>query len=79
MKNQLCPAHPLRTPAGMIASRKRKTPASVYLAGAFSSTGELGFEPRLTDPESVVLPLHYSPVLRLITGDLAGAQPTQTV
>ena len=26
-------------------------------------TGEQGFEPRLTDPESVVLPLHYSPVL----------------
>ena len=24
-------------------------------------TGEQGFEPRLTDPESVVLPLHYSP------------------
>jgi len=24
-------------------------------------TGERGFEPRLTDPESVVLPLHYSP------------------
>src|SRR5271166_2256486 len=23
--------------------------------------GELGFEPRQTDPESVVLPLHYSP------------------
>ena len=25
-------------------------------------TGELGFEPRLTEPESVVLPLHYSPL-----------------
>src|SRR5690349_10288793 len=24
-------------------------------------TGDLGFEPRLTDPESVVLPLHQSP------------------
>ncbi len=24
--------------------------------------GELGFEPRLNDPESFVLPLHYSPV-----------------
>ena len=24
-------------------------------------TGELGFEPRLSDPESLVLPLHYSP------------------
>jgi hypothetical protein len=26
-------------------------------------TGELGFEPRLTESESVVLPLHYSPLL----------------
>ena len=26
--------------------------------------GEQGFEPRLTDPESVVLPLHYSPTNR---------------
>ena len=25
--------------------------------------GELGFEPRLSDPESLVLPLHYSPVI----------------
>ena len=25
-------------------------------------TGEPGFEPGLTDPESVVLPLHHSPV-----------------
>ena len=24
--------------------------------------GEQGFEPRLTEPESAVLPLHYSPV-----------------
>ena len=24
--------------------------------------GELGFEPRQNDPESFVLPLHYSPV-----------------
>jgi hypothetical protein len=28
---------------------------------AEKEAGELGFEPRLTDPESVVLPLHYSP------------------
>jgi uncharacterized protein len=27
----------------------------------FRKAGELGFEPRQTDPESVVLPLHYSP------------------
>jgi hypothetical protein len=24
-------------------------------------TGDLGFEPRLSDPESLVLPLHQSP------------------
>src|SRR5208337_4728179 len=28
---------------------------------SFTATGDLGFEPRLTDPESVVLPLHQSP------------------
>jgi hypothetical protein len=28
----------------------------------FRSAGEQGFEPQLTDPESVVLPLHYSPI-----------------
>src|ERR1700683_3349214 len=27
-----------------------------------SQTGELGFEPRQTDSETVVLPLHYSPM-----------------
>lgn len=27
--------------------------------------GELGFEPRLNDPESFVLPLHYSPVFEM--------------
>jgi hypothetical protein len=26
-----------------------------------NQTGELGFEPRLADPESAVLPLHHSP------------------
>ena len=33
-------------------------------------TGDLGFEPRLTDPESVVLPLHQSP-----KSALAGISP----
>ena len=28
---------------------------------AANPTGELGFEPRLSDPESLVLPLHHSP------------------
>jgi len=36
-----------------------------------SKAGEPGFEPRLTDPESVVLPLHYSPIKNLnATGHL---------
>jgi hypothetical protein len=34
-------------------------------ASTFIHTGELGFEPRQTDPESVVLPLHYSPLRKL--------------
>jgi hypothetical protein len=35
--------------------------------------GELGFEPRLTDPESVVLPLHYSPSTAISEyGELTG-------
>jgi len=34
-------------------------PDSYLLLGG--ETGDLGFEPRLTDPESVVLPLHQSP------------------
>ncbi len=29
--------------------------------GVYRIAGDLGFEPRLTDPESVVLPLHQSP------------------
>src|SRR5262245_20211599 len=41
-----------------------------------SRTGDLGFEPRLTDPESVVLPLHQSPrrafLARFLFGCLGG-------
>lgn len=29
--------------------------------------GVLGFEPRQTDPESVVLPLHHTPIIQLTT------------
>src|SRR5262249_21563549 len=29
--------------------------------GVLLQTGDLGFEPRLSDPESLVLPLHQSP------------------
>jgi hypothetical protein len=32
--------------------------------------GELGFEPRLTESESAVLPLNYSPPIRQIAGDV---------
>ena len=33
------------------------------LVGKLSLAGELGFEPRQTESESVVLPLHHSPIL----------------
>ena len=39
----------------------KKTPVTAKVTGA-GETGELGFEPRLSDPESLVLPLHYSPI-----------------
>lgn len=35
----------------------------MYLMLISYNTGELGFEPRLTESESVVLPLHHSPIL----------------
>jgi hypothetical protein len=31
--------------------------------GCWGVAGELGFEPRLTESESAVLPLNYSPIL----------------
>lgn len=37
-------------------------------------TGELGFEPRQTDSETVVLPLHHSPstfrILAILIGEI---------
>jgi hypothetical protein len=33
-----------------------------------SEAGVLGFEPRQTDPESVVLPLHYTPIFSHLSG-----------
>ncbi len=41
-------------------SIKNQRPTSITRSGP--NAGELGFEPRQTDPESVVLPLHHSPV-----------------
>src|SRR6185437_1390474 len=37
--------------------------------------GELGFEPRQTESESVVLPLHHSPKLSGYINDIAGNRP----
>jgi hypothetical protein len=42
-------------------SRPRKSPRVVCTSRA-SVAGVLGFEPRQTDPESAVLPLHHTPV-----------------
>src|SRR5262249_28933304 len=41
---------------------KRKNPDLTRCQVGASAAGDLGFEPRLTDPESVVLPLHQSPL-----------------
>ena len=54
---------------------QRKAPVARRAAGA-KEAGELGFEPRLTDPESVVLPLHYSPVVPAFRGRTACPAPT---
>ena len=43
------------------ARSQAKNTDSGHKNGDSGATGERGFEPRLTDPESVVLPLHYSP------------------
>ena len=40
--------------------RQKDLPRIEFSTGT-GQTGELGFEPRLSDPESLVLPLHYSP------------------
>ncbi len=40
---------------------KKRLP-QLFARQAFKEAGELGFEPRLTGPEPVVLPLHHSPM-----------------
>jgi hypothetical protein len=40
---------------------EQSTAASLLVTGRTDLTGDLGFEPRLTAPEAVVLPLHQSP------------------
>ena len=50
------------------ATPNRNTPRQrgVLTLPGNSKLGIIGFEPRLTDPESVVLPLHQSPVIARI-------------
>lgn len=50
-----------------VMSQKRRFPAKIE---GKEETGERGFEPRLNDSESVVLPLHYSPLFTFWTGAL---------
>jgi hypothetical protein len=42
---------------------KENADVTYYYVGVCVA-GVLGFEPRQTDPESVVLPLHYTPIER---------------
>jgi hypothetical protein len=48
---------------GPAVSRRKSFGFNYFQSYALAGTkaGELGFEPRLSDPESLVLPLHYSP------------------
>ena len=58
----------------MIVTMSRELPTKAARAGAPTHgsdlyccehlAGDLGFEPRLTAPEAVVLPLHQSPMIR---------------
>ena len=50
---------PSRDIAGWAAQNRRFM--SDFLGG-LKKTGEQGLEPRLMDPETIVLPLHHSPV-----------------
>ncbi len=52
-------------PGAMDSARPQKSPhlAGLFVPFLFEMAGELGFEPRLTESESVVLPLDDSPVV----------------
>ena len=52
-------ALPFRIPLVVPSRIERKT--RVYAGFYIDLAGELGFEPRQTESESVVLPLHHSP------------------
>jgi hypothetical protein len=45
----------------LVRGESNKGPANACFAEPYQA-GDNGFEPLLTDPESVVLPLHQSPV-----------------
>ena len=47
-----------------------------FLRLSFLEVGLLGFEPRMTESKSVVLPLHYNPIFcqQLFTTDLFEVQ-----
>src|SRR5579875_252104 len=60
---QPSPTRASRAVLEMVRFHEGQTAAVEYEADVdLKETGDLGFEPRLTDPESVVLPLHQSPV-----------------
>src|SRR5579875_1047503 len=59
---QPSPTRASRAVLEMVRFHEGQTAAVEYEADVdLKEAGDLGFEPRLTDPESVVLPLHQSP------------------
>ena len=46
---------------GCTTSVKQQTLPQLFVVAGLTLAGDLGFEPRLSDPESLVLPLHQSP------------------
>ena len=59
-----CPQSPdfaLFDPVSLARIKGREMREVLILQG-FIVAGELGFEPRQTESESVVLPLHHSPI-----------------
>ena len=65
------------TESGEIPRFQAKNEDSDAKNGSGEATGEPGFEPGLTDPESVVLPLHYSPTI-VRNQPTAGGTPRKT-
>jgi transposase-like protein len=54
---------PKRSPRSQGDPWPQKAAAGTIFTGCQCLAGELGFEPRQTESESVVLPLHHSPIL----------------